>query len=316
MVSRNVRHLVGESAKTLGYSMYESRVNKLSSDVAALNKKLAREKDVEAKKLSQLTAAQRSAAKTRSASMLRSKENKINSLQKDLVRSQKSIADLQTKLASKTKELSAAKNRLDKRHNEQEKSRRRDELKHEKDLTKEVQRRYGIQKLHEELLTEFPDYETAERGDQDTKYDIFISHASQDKEQFAEPLARQLTDMGFRVWYDDFVLKVGDSLRRSTDRGIANSEYGLVVLSPHFFAKGWTERELDGLTAREIAGRRKLILPVWHNVDEDDVREYSPPLADKYALRTGSMDIQEIAEAVAEVLPGLREEGDPEEHEK
>lgn len=110
--------------------------------------------------------------------------------------------------------------------------------------------------------------------------------------------------MGFKVWYDDFVLKVGDSISRSIDKGIARSSYGLVVLSPHFFAKQWTERELAGLTTREIAGRKKLILPVWHNVTHEDVMEYSPTLADKKALDTRQMGLEEIAEAIAEVLPG------------
>jgi hypothetical protein len=116
-------------------------------------------------------------------------------------------------------------------------------------------------------------------------WDVFICHASEDKEPFVRELAEALRAEGLKVWYDDFTLTIGDSLRRSIDRGLASSNYGLVVLSPHFFAKDWTQRELDGLTALEIAGR-KVILPVWHNIDVDEIRRRSPTLADRVAAKS------------------------------
>jgi hypothetical protein len=47
--------------------------------------------------------------------------------------------------------------------------------------------------------------------------------------------------------FDEFTLSVGDRLRRSIDRGLANCRYGIVILSPMFFGKEWPQRELDGL---------------------------------------------------------------------
>jgi hypothetical protein len=69
------------------------------------------------------------------------------------------------------------------------------------------------------------------------KWDIFICHASEDKEEIVRPMAKALLDEGLRVWYDEFTLTLGDHLRRSIDKGLALSRYGLVVLSPNFFAK-------------------------------------------------------------------------------
>ncbi len=135
-----------------------------------------------------------------------------------------------------------------------------------------------------------------------TTFDVFISHASEDKESFVESLARTISNMGFKVWYDDFTLKVGDSLRESIDRGIADSRYGIVVLSSAFFAKKWPQRELNGLTARQTADGKKVILPIWHNVDHQEVLNYSPTLADTVALRTKGKSIEEIAEDLASVL--------------
>ncbi|MBA2617677.1 MAG: TIR domain-containing protein [Rubrobacter sp.] len=288
-------------------STYQSKVGKLTADIALLRKKLGQEKDREAKKNAELTRTTRSLARTKSESTRRTNENKANRLMGEIARTQKNAADLDKKIADKTKDLHAVTQKLAKEQDKQVKSRRTDELRHERALTQEVRKRRHLETVQRTLAAEFPDYEVPA---EDVKYDVFISHASQDKEDFVEPLAGLLSEMGLRVWYDDFVLKVGDSLRQSIDRGITNSEYGLVVLSPHFFAKRWTERELDGLTAREVAGRRKLILPIWHNVGYEDVLEYSPTLADKLALDTGKMSLEEIAEALAEVLPGLQDRED------
>ncbi|MEI6640290.1 MAG: toll/interleukin-1 receptor domain-containing protein [Chlorobium sp.] len=115
-------------------------------------------------------------------------------------------------------------------------------------------------------------------------YDVFISHASEDKDSLVRPLAEALRDNHVEVWYDEFSLQVGDSLRRSIDCGVAKSRFGVVVLSPAFFAKEWPQRELDGLVARENMNRGALILPVWHNVSKFDVLAYSPSLADKVGI--------------------------------
>ena len=132
-------------------------------------------------------------------------------------------------------------------------------------------------------------------------YDAFISHASEDKEAFVRPLAKKLTALGFQIWYDEFDPKVGDSLRQSIDRGLAISEYGIVVLSKAFFAKNWPQYELNGLAAREIEGK-KVVLPIWNHIDKAEVLKYSPPLADKVALVYPKMSISKIAAKLAEVL--------------
>jgi hypothetical protein len=132
-------------------------------------------------------------------------------------------------------------------------------------------------------------------------YDAFISHASEDKDSVVKPLAKKLTGMGYRIWYDEFELRVGDSLRKSIDQGLASSRYGVVVLSPAFFAKNWPQYELNGLTAREIDGE-KVILPIWHEITRKDVLKLSPPLADKVAADTSKLSIAKIAGQLAAVF--------------
>lgn len=125
-------------------------------------------------------------------------------------------------------------------------------------------------------------------------YDVFISHASEDKESVAKPLAEELVKLGLNVWLDEFILEVGDSLMESIDKGLVNSKFGIVVLSQPFLSKGWTKYELRSLVTREV-GRTKVILPLWHKVRREEIEQFSPALADKIALDTAKQSLGEIS---------------------
>ena len=144
---------------------------------------------------------------------------------------------------------------------------------------------------------------TLVRSENDVQYDVFISHASEDKDEVVKPLANTLVANGLSVWYDEFELKIGDSLRRKIDRGIASSRFGIVVLSRAFFAKGWPSYELDGLVTKSVDGDQ-VLLPIWHNITKDEVVSYSPSLADKLARNTTMQTVEEIAEEIVEVVLG------------
>ena len=115
------------------------------------------------------------------------------------------------------------------------------------------------------------------------------------------PLANALKQRGLSVWFDMFELRIGDSLRRKIDTGISRSRFGIVVLSPAFFAKGWPQYELDGLVTMAVSGKQ-VLLPLWHGVSKDEVVRQSPSLADKIALRTADYTIDEIAEEITSVV--------------
>jgi len=136
-------------------------------------------------------------------------------------------------------------------------------------------------------------------GDQ-AGWDVFVSHASEDKDAIATPLAKALRSSGLEVWYDDFSLKIGDSLRESIDKGLAGSRFGVVILSPHFFGKHWPQTELTGLATREIDGA-KVILPVWHGVGFAEVRGFSVTLADRKAAQTRD-GLQSVVRQIVEAV--------------
>lgn len=156
--------------------------------------------------------------------------------------------------------------------------------------------RAQIQQIADNLVDSVPSHSVENR-----EFDVFISHASEDKDEIVRPLAHALRERGLEVWYDEFVLKIGDSLRRRVDEGISRSRFGLVILSRSFFAKDWPQHELDGLVTMSLDGRQ-VILPIWHQITKDEVIAASPSLADKMALRTADYGIQEIADEVTAVV--------------
>jgi len=135
----------------------------------------------------------------------------------------------------------------------------------------------------------------------DRAYDVFISHASEDKEDIVRPLANALKTKGLAVWFDEFELRIGYSLRQKIDKGLANSRVGLVVLSTSFIRKGWTNYELDGIVTRAVTGEQ-ILLPIWHKISKREVIEFSPSLADKVARSTATHTTEEIAGEIAELI--------------
>ena len=135
---------------------------------------------------------------------------------------------------------------------------------------------------------------------EELRWDIFISHASEDNETVARPLASALRDAGARVWLDAHELKIGDSPSAKVDEGLAQSRFGAVIISAAFLSKYWPKKELSGLRAKEEEGS-KTILPIWHGVDRSTVLSFSPTLADSLAANTAD-GIPAVAEKLLEVV--------------
>jgi hypothetical protein len=141
------------------------------------------------------------------------------------------------------------------------------------------------------------------------RFDVFISHASEDKGAFVEPLALELRKRGLSVWYDRFELNVGDSLREKIEEGLALCRYGVVVFSPSFLKKKWPKKELNGLFSREMGGRKARVLPILHELKFGALRKRYPIQADRYSLLS-SAPIGEICDALIRVIsPKLLELG-------
>ena len=135
----------------------------------------------------------------------------------------------------------------------------------------------------------------------DFQYDVFISHASEDKSEVARPLATSLQELGLRVWYDEFELRIGDDLVTKLNAGINGSRFGIVVLSQAFFAKRWTMHELNMLERHWVLDNR-LLFPVWHNITLEELSAYRAWLANIIGLSTDVYTIKEIADELHSVI--------------
>lgn len=214
------------------------------------------------------------------------KSEEITRLEKDKSTKSKSLADKR----KKRNDLQVQLNKEEQKEREQAKKDQKEILSIQQQISREMERQKN-------LTLSFTD--TIKPIQEKREYDVFISHASEDKEDFVRLFANNLKSKGLRVWYDEFELRIGDSLRRSIDNGLSSSRFGIVVLSVAFFNKEWPQRELDGLFAREVNGE-KVILPIWHKISKDEVMKYSPMIADMLALNTTLFTIEEIAAKITD----------------
>lgn len=265
---------------------YVSNINRLQSEIVRLHKDEATLASKEAALLTKANRAREAIGRTKLTSTVTSKLKEIERATHDLADVRKKRAALSGRTATKTKDLNSY---LAKQALEDERARKKVAQEQSK-LIKQRDDHAREVTLRLSQIARAPMSPTAA----DQQFDFFISHASEDKDDFVRPLAKELEALGAVVFYDENTMKVGDSLRRSIDAGLNNSKFGVIVLSAAFFTKEWPAKELGGLTALEISGQSK-ILPIWHKVSKDEVSAYSPTLVDKVALNSSLKSVKEIA---------------------
>ena len=135
-------------------------------------------------------------------------------------------------------------------------------------------------------------------------YDVFLSHAAEDKDEVVRPLAEALQKRGLKVWYDETELKIGDNLIQKINAGIRDSRFGILVLSNSFFGKDWPEYELDVLENLMIT-ENHVLFPILHNITIKEIRDHRASLANIFARSTTTHTIEEIADEIHEVIVTL-----------
>ena len=130
----------------------------------------------------------------------------------------------------------------------------------------------------------------------------FISHDSRDKELIAKRLADGLNSRICMVWYDEYTLKIGDSLRESIEKGIKEAKKCILILTKNYLTNpGWGKKEFNSIFTREMIMNERIVLPIWHNVTKEEVYEYSPSLADTVALKWPNLESKTEKEYSQEV---------------
>ena len=280
----------------MSVDQYQRTVNGLDKDIADLEKKKAaadKKAADEAKKAASVTI-----SKNASASTIKSKMNEIERHTTASNKASADSADYAKKIADKRTKRNDAYLKLQK------------ELEREK--KKEQQSIHRMQQSYEKKIAELEaerfhqriveSYEKSEESDT-PEYDVFVSHAWEDKESFVDEFVQALRDRNLRVWYDTTKMKWGDSMRAKIDDGLRHSRFGVAVLSPDYISEGkyWTKAELDGLFQLESING-KMLLPIWHNLTKKQVMNFSPIIAGKLAMNTASLTPEEIADKLVELL--------------
>jgi hypothetical protein len=273
-------------------------LNQIEKDIAILGKKSADYLKKDAAARSSAARVVKSIPKNASLTTLKSKQSQIDRHNADAVKAATAKADIDKKIAEKQK----------KRAETQIKLQKEDIAERKKNDNAQVALQRGYEQRIDELMGQIQAQAVVAPQSHlyseiyVEEFDVFISHASEDKEGFADGLYQELESRGVKVWYDTMSIVWGDSLRHKIDEGLRKSKFGIVILSNDYIRKGWTQYELDGLFQREMTDG-KTILPIWHKITKDEVQAFSPVLAGRKALSTAMLSVEEIAIELINLLP-------------
>ena len=273
----------------------ESDAKRLRDELVKLREQISRESSTVASRRKSAADARAQAGRSKSSSTIQSKLREADRHEAAAVAAEKKRADLEGKVATKEKALASAQGRWDKELAAAQKK-AIDGLKKQAD---QAARRFSAPPV----LAARPLLATV-GVDEPTSYDVFLSHASEDRDEIARPLADALIARGVTVWFDELNIRVGQSIRREIERGIRDARFGLVIISEHFMVKQWTQAELDALWGKKLAAKDDSLLPVWHKVTYDEVQQGLPLLAGLHALNTSTMSTDEIADLLAKTIKG------------
>lgn len=276
---------------------YQRTVNSLDKEIADLEKKKAaadQKASSESKKASDIKI-----TNNMSEATVKSKLRQIESHQNASIKASSESAALAKKIAEKRTKRNDAYQKLQK---EQQAEKKKEQVAQKKAMDS-MRQKYEAQIMELQRLIPVPNPidHTSEASE---VYDVFVSHAWEDKETFVDEFVEELKARNIKVWYDTSRMKWGDSMRSKIDEGLSHSKFGVAVLSPDYIAEGkyWTKAELNGLFQLESING-KTLLPIWHNLTKKQVIEFSPIIADKLAMTTATMTPGEIAEKMLQLLP-------------
>lgn len=279
----------------MSVEQYQRKVNSLDKEIADLEKKKAEEDRKAAdnhKKASRVSVSQNA-----SESMIKSKMRQIENYEEKARKAEAASADYGKKISDKRTKRNDAYLKLQK----EEQNERKKQEKSIENMKRVYEQR--ISELESLRLSKVKNEFLETVSGDEPEYDVFVSHAWEDKVDFVEAFVRALKDREIKVWYDKSKIKWGDSMRARIDDGLRKSKFGVAILSPNYIAEGkyWTKAELDGLFQMESING-KTLLPIWHNLTKKQVMDYSPILASKLAMTTATMTAEEIADELLDML--------------
>ena len=278
-------------------------LNQINNEIVALEKKSANLGNKEATARGNVARIFKSISKNASASTIRSKQSQIDRYNNEAIKAASDKAAADKKVADKKEKQAGI---IIKLQREEAIDRKKSE-KAQNAIKQNYENRIAElsrQITSAQFASSTSNFANTSVNISDVFYDVFVSHAWEDKEGFADEFVDELATLGVNVWYDKNKIAWGDSMRAQIDDGLRKSKFGVVVISPNYIADGkyWTKTELDGLFQLE-SFNGKTILPIWHNITKKEVMDYSPIIAGRLAMNTASMTPKEIADELVKLLP-------------
>jgi hypothetical protein len=274
-------------------SSLNNDIERTLKEISSLNDKLTHEMKNESDKTKRVLSITKSITKNTPINTVISKNKQIDKLNKEIAQSKSKQTEIQKKIAVKTKVKNDKSIQLQKEQDKENKKIQKEQANAFSKYQKQ------LEDIKKELVKTVTNTTKATSNiyvqSNDVKYDVFLSHASEDKESFVDEFVQELQNRGVTVWYDTLNIAWGDSLRSKIDEGLKNSRYGIVVLSQSYIKKGWTQYELEGLFNIEMTNG-KTILPIWHNISLKEIMNFSPTIAGRKAMNTMMQTPTEIAE--------------------
>lgn len=275
----------------------------IEKKILSLRKKIADCNKKSANALKKENSVSSSIKPSTSPSMVRSKLRQIESCKRDRASANAKAAEYLQKVARLQENLNSKNRQIQKAQIEEQQKAQRSLKEVYDDRITDLKRQFSGT-----LITPM-----AIRGimlsDKRETYDVFISHASEDKEEFVDELVSELRALGVNVWYDTSEVKWGHSIRERIDDGLKKSLYGIVILSPDYIAerKYWTKVELDGLFQKDSVQSNRL-LPIWYKLSYEDVASYSPILASRKGIEAKYFTPAGIAYEFKKLLDEMKQE--------
>jgi hypothetical protein len=93
------------------------------------------------------------------------------------------------------------------------------------------------------------------------KFDVFLSHNSLDKPRVRQ-LAEALKSEGLLVWFDEWVIKGGDDIYLSIERGLETSRALVLCMSAATFGSAWVDLERSTVLFRDPANKDRRFIPL------------------------------------------------------
>ncbi|MED4015771.1 TIR domain-containing protein [Sutcliffiella cohnii] len=271
------------------------RTIKKDSDLSGKLVSVRTKRDGEAKKIQTLS---------KKRNLTRSDLQRLDRYQKSLLKYEKEMTQLMEQIRKNNDDI----NRYKERVNKEQKREYDKMLKSIKSQTS-MNENYmnSVSEISEKINQLAVDVKQTASEKEIIEFDVFLSHSSLDKEIFVTELSEKLSEKGLNVFEDVKVFKIGQSQTDMMNMGILNSRFVVVFLSPNFIKSGWSDYEFKSFLNREINEKRIIILPIWHNVSVEEVRQYNPYLVDKFALSTTKFTIDEIVEHIIDVVSMSKE---------